>query len=403
MWIQREISHYITENSAEPVQIIVGPRQCGKSSLLTHLGSGYTEVTFDDFQLRSLAQADPALFLSNYKTPLILDEVQYVPNLFPTIKQHIDKMRQARLTDAGKKIEVLFRLTGSNQILMDKNIKESLAGRAGFYYLNTLTVSELRHAQPELSTLDILFKGGWPELYVSDLDVVKYLNDYIRSYIEKDIVLSAGISKQAEFHTLLGLLAARTGETVNFSALANDSGVRSGTIKEWVSFLERSDILYLLKPYSNNLNKRLTKSPKLHFFDTGLACRLQGWTTREPMFHSSQAGHLFESLVFGEVMKFIRNHGKAWQLFYWRTRDGEEIDFLLQKDNGTMIAIDAKLGIHSVLPTELPPSFQETFPAVQKLYIVSIGGHRQRLSTKCEQIPISELARFLREGELQKE
>jgi uncharacterized protein len=397
MWIQREISQYITENSAEPVQIIVGPRQCGKSSLLVHLGSGYTEVTFDDFQLRSLAQADPALFLSNYKTPLILDEVQYVPNLFSTIKQQVDEKRQDRIRDAKIKSQVLFRLTGSNQILMDRNIKETLVGRAGFYYLNTLTVSELKRAYPELSALDILFKGGWPELYVSDIDVVKYLNDYIRSYIEKEIELSSGITKQAEFHTLLGLLAARTGEIVNFSSLANDSGVRSGTIKEWVSFLERSDFLYLLKPYSNNLNKRLAKSPKLHFFDTGLACRLQGWTIPEPMFRSSQAGHLFESLVFTELMKFIRNHGKTWQLFYWRTRDGEEIDFLLQKDNETIIALDAKLGIHSVSPVKLPSSFKETFPAVQMLYIVSIGGKRQKLSKNCEQIPISELAVFLDE------
>jgi uncharacterized protein len=159
-----------------------------------------------------------------------------VPNLFSTIKQQVDEKRQDRIRDAKIKSQVLFRLTGSNQILMDRNIKETLVGRAGFYYLNTLTISELKRAYPELSALDILFKGGWPELYVSDIDVVKYLNDYIRSYIEKDRVLSSGITKQAEFHTLLGLLAARTGEIVNFSSLANDSGVRSGTIKEWVSF-----------------------------------------------------------------------------------------------------------------------------------------------------------------------
>lgn len=397
MWIHREISDYITNNLAEPVQIVMGPRQCGKSSLLARLGSGYTEVSFDDFQLRALAQQDPALFLTNYQTPLILDEVQYVPNLFPTIKQQVDKARYARIRGVEELPRILFRLTGSNQILMDRSVKESLAGRAGYYHLNTLSVSELLRALPDLSLLDILFRGGWPELYVSKVDSVKYLNDYIRSYIEKDIVLSAGISKQSEFHTLLGLLAARTGEVINFSALANDSGVRSGTVKEWVSFLERSDLICLLKPFATNLNKRLTKSPKLHFLDTGLACRLQGWTTQEPMFRSSQAGHLFESLVFAEITKFIRNHSKTWQLFYWRTRDGEEIDFVLQKDSDTLLAFDAKLGIHSVAPSELPPSFKSAFPAVQTLSIVSIGGRRQKLSNSCQQIPISELARFLSE------
>ncbi len=395
MWIKREISNYINSMSSELVQVVIGPRQCGKSSLLWHLSPDFTEVTFDDLQLRTLAQNDPALFLTNYKLPLIIDEVQYAPNIFPEIKRLVDQLKRERLKKTKKKLKVVFRLTGSNQVLMDKNVKESLVGRAGFYYLNTLSVSEIFSTDSSVSCMKILFQGGWPELYVSDIPNVKYLNDYIRNYIEKDIVLSAGISKQSEFHTVLGLLGARTGEILNYSDIAKDSGVKSVTIKEWISLLERSNLVYLLRPFASNLNKRLIKSPKLHFLDTGLACRLQGWTEIEPFSRSPQVGNMFESLVLAEIIKCMHNYGKLWQIFYWRTRIGEEIDFVIKTETGKIIAMDAKLGIHSVSPTSLPTSFKKTFPEVEKLYLVSIAGKRQALSKNCEQIPISELTEFL--------
>lgn len=397
MWIDREISQYISSMDHELVQIIIGPRQCGKSTLLWHMSPDFQEVTFDDLQLRTLAQNDPALFLSNYKLPLIIDEVQYAPRIFPEIKLHIDRLKRERLKNPGKKLTVIFRLTGSNQILMDKNVKESLVGRAGFYYLNTLSISEILSANHSVTCMEILFKGGWPELYISDIPTVKYLNDYVRNYIEKDIVLSAGISKQAEFHTVLGLLAARTAEILNYSDIAKDSGVKSVTIKEWVSLLERSQLVYLLRPYASNLNKRLIKSPKIHFLDTGIACRLQGWSEIEPLSRSPQIGHLFETLVLAEIVKFIQNHGKTWQIFYWRTRSGDEIDFLIKTETDKMIALDAKLGIHSISAVSLPPSFKKEFPESTLFYLVSIGGKRQKLSAFCEQIPITQLTSFLLE------
>ncbi len=395
MWIPREISGYMGSISSELVQIVIGPRQCGKSSLLWHLNPDFQEVTFDDLQARSLAQNDPALFLSNYNLPLIIDEVQYAPNIFPEIKQRVDQLKKERLQNPQQKLKVAFRLTGSNQILMDKNVKESLVGRAGFYYLNTLSVSEIVNADLPVSCMDILFKGGWPELYISDIPTVKYLNDYVRNYIEKDIVLSAGINKQSEFHSVLGLLAARTAGILNYSDIAKDSGVKSVTVKEWVSLLERSSLIYLLRPFESNLNKRLIKSPKLHFLDTGIACRLQGWSEIEPLSRSPQIGHLFESLVLAEIVKFMNNYGKTWQLFYWRTRDGEEIDFVIKTESNKIIALDAKLGIHSVLPASLPSSFKKLFPNTEVFYLVSIGGQRQKLSSCCEQIPITELTGFL--------
>ena len=162
-------------------------------------------------QLRILANRDPALFLEQFSPPVLFDEVQYVPNLFLEIKKYIDQLKKERLVHQ-QPLSVLFRMTGSNQLLMDKNIKESLVGRASYFYLNTLTVHEIKTALPQINLVDLLFKGGWPELYIDQrLSPIQYLNDYMRSYIEKDIVLTAGVQKQESFHRMLSLLAARTG------------------------------------------------------------------------------------------------------------------------------------------------------------------------------------------------
>ena len=283
--------------------------------------------------MRQLANNDPALFLEQFEPPLLLDEVQYVPNLFSEIKQKVDIIKRNNVLKAKMKVkhETLFRLTGSNQILMDKTVKESLAGRATFYYLNTLSVHEILNAIPEIKIKDILFRGGWPELYINDqLTPQQYLNDYIRSYVEKDIVLNAGIQKVAAFTTVLSLLAARTGQLADYFSISQDSGVSSVTVKEWIGYLERADLIYTLKPYFNNLNKRLLKTPKFYFLDTGLATRLQGWSDATPLMSSPQIGSLFETLVLAEIVKFIRNYGKNWELFFWRNKEGEEIDFLIK-------------------------------------------------------------------------
>ena len=194
-----------------------------------------------------------------------------------------------------------------------------------------------------------------------------------------------------------GLLAARTAEILVYSDIAKDSGVKSVTVKEWVSLLDRSSLLSLLPPFENNLNKRLVKSPKCHFLDTGLACRLQGWTKKEPMSKSPQVGHLFETLVYAEIVKTKQNHGCDWSIFHWRTQDGEEIDFVIQNAQGDILALDTKLGVHSVQLQTLPRSFQKNHPDVKTLYIVSMASERKKLNNHCEQIPLFELKQFLLE------
>lgn len=340
MWIKRQISKIIEENT-DPVQIIRGPRQCGKSSLVLRLDSDFKELSLDDPSLRDLAQNDPELFLSQFSgNKLFIDEAQYAPNLFPSIKRRVDLLKR----ENKSQMQTIIRLTGSNQILMDKYVKESLAGRASFFDMCTLSFTELLESKPSSSVQNFLYTGGWPELHANEsISVKKYLDDYISSYVEKDIVLSAGIQKTTEFTRFLKLLAGRTAELINFSSIANDVGVDTKTIKEWTSVLERMGIIALVQPYYNNLSKRLIKTPKIYFLDTGLACRLQGWTSPEPILTSPLQGHLFENLVFCELFKYNQNLQLGWQIFHWRSKEGEEIDFLIQKNPKEFIFVEAKI------------------------------------------------------------
>lgn len=400
MYIPRDITQLLNQDHSW-IQVLLGPRQCGKSTLLATLNPTiFQEICFDDLALRRLANQDPAFFLDQYSGPLLLDEIQYVPNLFPELKRRVDLLKRVALR-AGKsqKNLPLYRLTGSNQILMDQNVKESLAGRAHYYALNTLSVHEIQQALPDQSLKDILFKGGWPELYgMTDVATIPFLNSYIQSYVEKDIVLSSGIQKLQEFHTVLALLAARTGQLSDYSELAKASGVRSVTIKEWLSLLERSDLIYKLPPFFNNLSKRLIKTPKWYFLDTGLASRLQGWTDSTPLLHSPQAGPLFETLVCSELLKFIRNRGKDWRLHLWRTKEGEEIDFLLETRMNTFYVFDAKLSLQGQAENRMIPlSLDKTVPLAHPLCFITFAGQKRWLSKHCLQIPISQLYSFLEE------
>ena len=196
---------------------------------------------------------------------------------------------------------------------------------------------------------------------------------------------------------MLGLLAARTGMLLDYANVARDSGIKSVTVKEWVGLLQRTDLVYCLKPYASNLNKRLTKAPKLYFMDTGLATRLQGWQDQTPLMMSPQVGALFETLVFDEIYKFIQNYAKDWQLYLWRTKEGEEIDFVIMTESGKVLALDAKIGMHNVQPVELPASFKKHFPEVSTLLLVTFGGQKLQLSKGCLALPISALHDFLKQ------
>lgn len=356
MWIERDISS-ILKNNKDFIQILIGPRQCGKTSLLLHLGEGFVEVSMDDFDQRNLAQTDPKLFLSNYKDQkLFIDEVQLAPEVFHAVKRTVDLFKRSENAQGP-----IFRLTGSNLILMDKAVKESLAGRASYFELNTLSVAEIRRSF-DLPILEILFRGGWPDLYArKEVSIKKYLDNYLTTYIEKDIVLSAGIQKSSDFFRFCKVLAGRTGQILSYTDLANDVGVSAGSIKDWVSVLEKMKIIALVDPFFSNLSKRLIKSKKIYFLDTGLACRLQGWSESLPILNSPYIGGLFETLVFSEIYKTIINFGLGWSIHYLRSREGEEVDFLIEKDNKTFLFIEAKKSPQSPPPVHLYPEIKKIF------------------------------------------
>ena len=340
MWIKRDFEDTLPL-FPEWVQVVVGPRQCGKSSVLSRLSRDWAEVTLDDHAQRELAQSDPKLFLAQFgPRPVLIDEAQYAPGLFPEIKLRVDQLKK----QPGTRPEAKFRLTGSNQILMDRTIKESLAGRATYFNLNTLSASELLRARPDIPPQELIFYGGWPELHANPgRDARRYLDSYIQTYVEKDIVLAAGIQKSSEFLRFVRLLAGRVSQLFDAATFARDVGVTANTTRDWLSALNRMGVVRTVEPFFSNASQRIVKAPKVYFLDTGLACRLQGWSTADPLLTSPSAGPLFESLVYAEIEKTIQNHCLSAQVHHWRSRDGEEVDFVLTLEPGRHLLIEAKL------------------------------------------------------------
>ncbi len=289
-------------------------------------------------------------------------------------------------------------MTGSNQTIIDESIKESLAGRSHLYYLHGLSVKEILQFQPDINLKKIIFQGGFPELYNRQgLSVQEYLNSYILSFIEKDIARESGVSKLPEFLIVLRLLAARTGQFINFSELALAAGVETKTVQSWTHLLQRNFILDLVEPYESNLTKRITKSKKLHFYDVGLCARLQGHVGEEALWNSPQIGSLFESLVFSEIIKTKTNFLKEWRLFTWRTKEKNEIDFILNFDQ-KFIFIEVKLGIQSAKSFSLDVEAEKVFQHPHQKIVVTAGGEITALDSETTQIPIQQLGTWLLEN-----
>lgn len=400
MWIPRDLERAWHSEKKLPIRLVRGMRQTGKTSLLERVGPERHTVSLDDVVARDLANRDPAFFFVQHPPPLTIDEAQYAPALFPELKRLVDAARGARRRSGDPHVEIdVAWLTGSNQLLLEGAVGESLAGRVSHATLHTLSVHELTSAEvvaPD-AVAGMLVRGGWPELHVDPaLDGAAYLDDFLLTYVDRDVVDAAGIEKRGAFLHVLRLLAARTGQAQNASEVATQAGVQVSTVLGWTDVLERMLVLRRLPPWSSNLHKRLTKTPKLYFLDCGLAARLQGWTALGPLLVSPQAGPLFETLVFGEILRAI-DHGRLpLQVHLWRTRDGEEVDFLVTAGDRAL-AIDAKLAVQGVRPVAVPRALVAAFPAVDRVVLATLGGERRGLSPTCEQVPVAHLHERLAE------
>jgi uncharacterized protein len=338
MWIERR-NNILTEN-ALPALALLGVRQVGKSTFLRHFGSKLRYATLDDPSLCDVAQNDPLLFLRQHPFPLFIDECQLAPALFRPLKAAVDEWRAQ-----GRGTECAVWLSGSNQALIGRGLQDALAGRVTLRFLHPLSLPELRHAGIELSPEVLFLKGGWPELHVNHrISPLSYLNDYIRTAIEKDVSLFEGITQLERFSRLIRLLAGRVGNILNASDVARDAGISPTSASSWIDGLTRLGFLVKCEPFHSNVSKRLIKSPKIYFNDVALATRASGWSEVGPLLVSPQAGALFENVVFQELVRYRDNLGLDWRIHFLRTRDGEEVDFVVEAANGKRVAIEVKLG-----------------------------------------------------------
>ncbi len=340
--INREIKEkFKTLSNTRKVVLVTGARQVGKSTLVKELcEKDRTYITLDDFNLRELAQSDPKLFLLNYKGKLIIDEVQYAPKLFTYIKMEVDNS-----DEKGK-----YWLTGSQKFELMKNVTESLAGRISILELSPLSLAEKKGFNSKLfnptkiekrvnlefdEVFTHIFKGGMPEYIVSNIDRNTFFEDYVKTYLERDVRQLSQVGDLIKFKRFLSAVAARNGEVLNYNSLSEDADVDATTAKRWISILEASDIIYLLQPYFSKQLNRVTKSPKIIFLDTGLCAYLCGWNSEETLINSSTSGHYLETFVISELIKNKRNNKNDinYNIYYYRDRDKKEIDLIIELDN----------------------------------------------------------------------
>lgn len=382
-YIKRAMERSIIKASTQyPVVMVCGQRQTGKSTMLRHLAEpDRVCVSFDKLETRTLAENDPALFFETYGHKLLIDEFQRVPSILLAIKDIVDNAQYN-----GENPNGMFWLTGSQKFVMMKNISETLAGRVAVFSLLPLSQREIDGKEsepfcPEIealkskdyekktlsNTFERIFQGGMPKL-LSDktLDRDLYFSSYMDTYIERDVSALEQVGKLDEFRALVTYLAANTAQELKYESISRDIGVSAPTVKEWVTILQRSGIIYILRPYYNNINRRLVKTPKCYFLDTGLAAYLTRWPTYETLMNGNASGAFFETFVVGEILKSYYNCGKEPNIYYYRDIDKKEIDLLM-------------VGSNQVFPIEIkksktPSEADKNFSVLDKLGLKVMPG-----------------------------
>lgn len=388
-YIKRTIEKTLTDMANSfPVVMVTGPRQVGKTTLLNMLAKQNNKkvnfVTLDNMDARKLAIEDPDLFLRTYKTPLIIDEFQYAPELLTYIKIIVDKIRLDSFDDNNVTKNGLFYLTGSQAFQTMSNITESLAGRVGILNLYGLTnretenieetffisekeILENKQKTEKLNTIELyekIIKGSYPEIYNNEnMKVSNYFETYITTYIERDIRQLINVQDELKFYKFISNIAARTAQELNMMDICNEIGISSVTGEKWLSILTNTGLVYLLGPYSNNNISRIVKKPKIYFMDTGLSCYLSGYLDAITLEKSAYNGAIFETYVITQIIKSYTNQGMNAKkhLYYYRDNNGKEIDLLIVYNN-------------TVYPIEIKKSANPPIEAIKNFKIVERFG-----------------------------
>ncbi len=316
--IDREIEKEIRILKNEfPIVAILGPRQSGKTTLSQKVFKNYEYVSLEDIDHREFALNDPRGFLARYKSDIIFDEIQRAPELISYLQTHADAQKEN-----GKIV-----ITGSHNFLLMEQISQSLAGRVGITKLLPFSVYEIREESDNLN--ELLYKGLYPRIYDQHIRPEVFYKNYISTYVEKDVRQVKKITNLDNFMKLIRILAGRTGQVLNLSAISEECGISHNTVKEWISVLEASFLIYRIQPYHKNYNKRLVKNPKIYFTDTGLVCNLLGIRKRDEIDYHFLKGNIFETFVVNEFIKYNFNFGEKLQLYYWRDNHQKEIDLII--------------------------------------------------------------------------
>lgn len=354
-YITRNLESVVIQATKEyPVVLVTGPRQVGKTTMLQKLMEGRNRgyVTLDDLNERNIAKTDPELFLQLHKPPILIDEVQYAPELFTYIKMNVDKNHEPGA----------FWLTGSQVFKLMRGVQESLAGRVAVFSLTSLSQAEIFGGEMESFTIEMealaarkgrkeadtrgiferIYKGSMPAIVSgANSNGQIFYSSYLSTYIERDVKELSDAIDSLKFFRFITAVAARCGQMLNVAEIARDADINQTQAKNWLGILETLGIIFYLHPYSNNLLKRLVKTPKLYFYDTGLVCHLTKWSSAETLESGAMNGAVLENYVVAEIMKTYLNCGREPYLYYYRDKDAKEIDVILEHD-GVLNPIEIK-------------------------------------------------------------
>ena len=325
--IHRDLYQKITQlRSKFPILTLTGPRQTGKTTLLKNIYSDIPYVSLEDMDTRNIALSDPRGFLENFPNGAVIDEIQNAPELFSYLQGIVDSK------------DIHFAISGSQNFQLIEKITQSLAGRTASLKLLPFSYKELSQNNDfSFNTYEeLVFKGGYPRLYDKNIDPNDFYPNYISNYVERDVRQIQNIENLNAFSTFLTLCAGRTGQLLNLQSLATDAGISPKTAKSWLSILEASYIIYLLQPHHKNFNKRLTKSPKLYFYDTGVACSLLNIESTTQLNSHYLKGGLFENFIINEFTKTRFNNGKKSNLYFWQNKEKKEIDIIVDDGNALL-------------------------------------------------------------------